>query len=307
MDHARLAQLVSAGDAAAVAIWVRDAGLLSVQVGQGTGPGCTALASLQERHRARAEHLEREQVRSRSALAALDPLPRTIGIAAGALAVSALAVWLLNEVAIAVVAVAALVTGKLVWRPGRALQAVDSHAQDRDLLDACRRLIGLSFVEVAGAGLVENTPHRTLLAARRQDVHAAQRALQDKTATLLDLRSQVEQANRALDRTGPDPDLERLDQEQSGLAAQHRRLRALDTQLKSELERYEAGLDTLRAWARRAALTERLGRELDGGQEQAVLAAELEVDLLEVERSFSELEIQLGDADATLRTALELG
>ncbi len=188
--------------------------------------------------------------------------------------------------------------------PGPAAAAYADHATR-----ALRRFLAHTFVEVAGGKIVENTPHRAYLELRLAEIDRALRAADGKLAEMSTIRRRIHDANTRMGRAAEDVETERLgraiaDQEQA-----RERVRSVQALLAARLHELEAQLERLRAIAERRALSERVSQLTDaGGPANPVerVAAEIEVDVAEIEGRVRELALEAGDADARLGALLEV-
>ncbi len=186
----------------------------------------------------------------------------------------------------------------------------------REQLADARRALGRalqSFLEhtwVAAVGdrILESTPHAIYLHHRLMDLDAARGAGEARARELRGLMSRIRQANQSLGRDQDDPEIARLQQqldEVQGRLAQIDRLRA---DCASRAEAHNAQLERQRAIAARRALSSRVSNLVSAEGEDAALQqiAVIEVDIADLAARIRGLDVEIGSADAELRSVLEV-
>ncbi|MCB9743002.1 MAG: hypothetical protein H6741_02665 [Alphaproteobacteria bacterium] len=175
------------------------------------------------------------------------------------------------------------------------------------LVEATRSVVRRNFVEAIDGMVFECAPHRTFLHARAADVVRTVHKLEARSEELLHLRNGLVDANERLGRPAEDEEVQAVDAERARIATQVGELKRLGVSLKQQIDRYDEAQTQLRLIATRRALSEKVGEVLERApsDEARRAAAEIEVDILELEGTFEALELELSDADADLRAVLE--
>lgn len=178
----------------------------------------------------------------------------------------------------------------------------------RNLQQHVQELAALTFVDASEGVVFENSPHRTFLLQRIQDVHRALMKLDEREGQLVGLRDGLIVTNRRLGRPEEDEEVLAIGREMRRIGEQRVKLTELERHLDEQLARFETALEHLRLLATRRALSDHVGRLLEGPEAETVrrAAAAIEVDILELEGRFRELSVELSDADAQLRAVLEV-
>lgn len=190
--------------------------------------------------------------------------------------------------------------------PGKVPGAA-AHADDATR--ALRRFLSHTFVEVAGGKIVENTPHRVYLELRLEDIDRALRAADGKLAEMAVLRKRIRDTNSRMGRAPDDVETNRLTAAIGEQESARERVRAVRALLAVRLHELDAQLERLRAIAERRALSERVSQLTDGAGAHAPeerVAADIEVDVAEIEGRVRELALEVGEADARLGALLEV-
>lgn len=205
-----------------------------------------------------------------------------------------------------------MLTAAAVWlnwpsAAGPALPQLTPHPDDANR--ALRRFLARTFVEVAGGKIVENTPHRAYLELRLEKIDGALRAADAKHAEMAALRGRIRATNTRMGHAADDVETARLGRAIVEQEAARERVRSVRAMLAGRLSELDAQLARLRAIAERRALSARVSQLTDGGVAQDPVervAAEVEVDVAEIEGRVRELALEVGDADARLAALLEV-
>jgi len=174
---------------------------------------------------------------------------------------------------------------------------------------ALRRFLACSFVAPAGDLLVENTPHRAYLELRLDEVARAARGTEGRLAELRALRARIADTNTRMGRTAEDVETRRLTTAIEEQEATRARVEGVRRLLAERLARFDAELERLRVVVERQVLSERVSRFTGPDTREAPaarVAAEVEVEVAEIEARVRELALETGNADARLRAVLEV-
>lgn len=174
---------------------------------------------------------------------------------------------------------------------------------------ALRRFLSHSFVAAAGDRIVENTPHRAYLELRLEEVDRALRVVEGRIEELREVRTRVAQANVRIGRPAEDVETARLTAAIKEKEATRERVAGVRALLSERLVDLERQLERLRLVVERRALSERVSRLTDTDARRdpvEQVAAEVEVDVAEIEGRVRALALETGDADARLRAVLEV-
>ncbi len=174
---------------------------------------------------------------------------------------------------------------------------------------ALRRFLSRTFVTAAGDRIVENTPHRAYLELRLEELDRALRVADGRLAEIREVRARIVDANVRMGRAAEDVETSRLTAAIAEQEAARARVEGVRALLATRLADLEVQLDRLRVVVERQALSERVSRLVDAGARQDPVervAADVEVDVAEIEGRVRSLALEAGDADARLRAVLEV-
>lgn len=171
-----------------------------------------------------------------------------------------------------------------------------------------RALLGRTFVDVAGETIVENLPHRDYLELRMGEIDRALLGSEARIAEINQTLAGIRATNLRLGRNLDDPETANL---ADALAVEHRmqqRIESVRDTLREKRSTFDAQLERMRVLAERRALSERVARLTDAGpgDEAVRAAADIEVDVVGIEREISALKLGVLEDDARLRSLLEV-
>lgn len=175
------------------------------------------------------------------------------------------------------------------------------------LAEAVANLLAHSFVEVHQGVVFSYSADLHFLETRIRDGERTRRALRKKTSEMLALERELKGSNAGLGLEEEDPDLAALREEQQRINAYYAALTALVKELREQQEQLSARMDARVALAKRQAISERVDKLVDRDADRAARqAAELEVDMLEIEGRLKALDVAVSDNDARLKATMEI-
>lgn len=315
LDHEVLASCAAEDDIETWRRKLRNAGVLSVDISAAGGPEAPpgdpigVLSGIQRRF-FELEAVGGALARREATGAVIDLADPDTPVRAAQVGTFVISTMLFGLVGVLVGGVA--VAGIELWRASRRPKDASFAARrvflTRSLHSQVQELAGQTFVDVAEGVVFENSPHRTFLQQRIHDVHRALMKLDEREGALHGLREGLIVTNRRLGRQEEDDEVLAIGREMGRIGEQRVKLTELERHLDDQLARFEVALEHLRLLATRRALSDHVGRLLEGPEAETVrrAAAAIEVDILELEGRFRELSVELSDADAQLRAVLEV-
>lgn len=200
--------------------------------------------------------------------------------------------------------------GAFVWiLKGERRRGPSAHETDaaEGLAQAVDKLMAHSFIASHQGVVFSHSADLHFLETRIRDGERSRRAMREKTAEMLRLEKELRRSNAKLELDESDPDLEALQAEQSKLNLDYSALSDLVKELREQKEALESRTQARLALAQRQALSEQVDALVDRDAELAARqAAELEVDMLEIEGRLKALDVQVSDDDARLRATMEV-
>lgn len=176
-----------------------------------------------------------------------------------------------------------------------------------ELAQAVNKLMAHSFIVVHQGVVFSYSADLHFLETRTRDGERSRRAMRKKTAEMLRLEQELRRSNGGLALGESDPDLQALKVEQIKLNADYSALTELVKELRDQKEALESRTQARLALAQRQALSEQVDALVDRDADDAARqAAELEVDMLEIEGRLKALDVAVSDDDARLRATMEV-
>lgn len=205
----------------------------------------------------------------------------------------------------------ALFAGRIAWQ-----QWSPSAKVDRAKLASARVAVGRaiqaflehSWVAALGDRVVESTPHAVYLHHRLMDLDGARGSGEARVRELRGLIERIRKANEGLGREGDDAETRRLQKQIDDLLARLALIDRLRADCAARAEAHVSQLDRQRAIAARRALSSRVSSLVDRDTDDAAdkEIAVLEVDIADLASRLRGLEVEIGSADAELRSVLEV-
>ena len=175
------------------------------------------------------------------------------------------------------------------------------------LAQAVDKLMAHSFIAVHQGVVFSYSADLHFLETRIRDGERSRRAMREKTAEMLRLERELRASNERLGLDESDADLQALQAEQLKLNADYGALTELVKELREQKEALESRTQARLALAQRQALSEEVDSLVDRDADRAARqAAELEVDMLEIEGRLRALDVAVSDDDARLKATMEI-
>ncbi len=186
----------------------------------------------------------------------------------------------------------------------------------REQLAAARRALALAvqsflehtWVSALGDRVIESTPHAVYLNHRLMDLDAARGAGEARVRELRGLMARIREANQSLGRAEEDAETARLQRQLDELQGRLSQIDRLRADCATRAEAHLGQLDRQRAIAARRALSSRVSnlvdRDADDASQQQI--AVIEVDIADIAARLRNLDVEIGSADAELRSVLEV-
>jgi len=172
---------------------------------------------------------------------------------------------------------------------------------------AVKKLLAHSFIAVHQGVVFSYSADLHFLETRIRDAARSLRTMREKTAEMVGLEQALRRSNAGLALNEDDADLQALKAEQLRLNTQYASLSGLLKDLREQKDALGSHTQARLALARRQALSEQVDALVDrDGERAARQAAELEVDMLEIEGRLKALDVVGSDDDARLRATLEV-
>lgn len=175
------------------------------------------------------------------------------------------------------------------------------------LAAAVDKLLAHSFIEVHQGVVFSYSADLHFLETRIRDGERSRRAMREKTVDMLRLEDALRRSGGAAGLDPDDPDLSALRAEQAKLNGDYAALTELVKELREQKEALEGRIQARLDLAQRQALSEEVDALVDRDADRAARqAAELEVDMLEIEGRLKALDVAVSDDDARLRATMEV-
>ncbi len=172
---------------------------------------------------------------------------------------------------------------------------------------AVNKLMAHSFIAVHQGVVFSYSADLHFLETRIRDGARSLRTMRKKTAEMLGVEQELRRSNAGLALPEDDADLQALKAEQLKLNADYAALSELIKELREQKDALGNRTQARLALARRQALSEQVDALVDrDGDRAARQAAELEVDMLEIEGRLKALDVAVSDDDACLRATMEV-
>lgn len=194
-----------------------------------------------------------------------------------------------------------------LWAPRARIQREQFAQARRDLALAVLRFLERTWVVALGDQVLESAPHAVYFEHRLTDLDNARAARQREATEVRALIARVAAANAQLGQPSEDAETRRLGRQIEELAVRTAQIDRVRAHCQEQFETYRAQIERQRAIAARRALSSRVASVVDPGDDSSGQeVAEIEVDIGDLVAEIRTLDVETGNADAELRSVLEV-